>query len=269
MGLKTTLMAGGSMMLVGGALVITGLSTGAKTSFTWDNGPKIVETHSLNKTFNNKDFKKVTIDSGANSYVRIVRGNQWQVSGKYLDGNADLSTVNNELKLALREPKNSVFGFKESDQTAVVTVPYKVNLDDLNINTEGSGVKTQDVSAKNVTVHNNYGGVRLTKLTAQKINMQGDAGNYRLQDVTADTLHVDSGDAYLKARNLTLKQASHVQGDNQEVVLRESHLPGIKVVNQDSSIYANGADQGDNDYLTGDQSKALTIDGDETDVTIK
>src|SRR5699024_4565978 len=161
MGLKTTLMAGGSMMLVGGALVITGLSTGAKTSFTWDNGPKIVETHSLNKTFNNKDFKKVTIDSGANSYVRIVRGNQWQVSGKYLDGNADLSTVNNELKLALREPKNSVFGFKESDQTAVVTVPYKVNLDDLNINTVGSGLNTLDVLGLSVIVITTYGDVLL------------------------------------------------------------------------------------------------------------
>ena len=99
--------------------------------------------------------------------------------------------------------------------------------------------------------------------------MQGDSGNYRLQNVTADTLHVNSGDGYFKAHNLTLKQASQMQGDNQQIELHTIHAPGINVANQDSSIYAGGADQADNDYHTGDQSKALTINGANNDVTIK
>lgn len=269
MGLKATLITGGSVMVIGGAMIVTGLSTGAKTTITWDNGPKIVKVHKINQKFNNKNFKKITIDGGSNSYVRVVRGSQWRVSGKYLDSKLNLNTTNDELKLALRESNNPIFGIEESSQTVVVAVPYKVNLDNLNLTTDGSGITTQDISAKNLTVRNDYGGVRLNQLTAQKIDMQGDSGNYRLQNVTADTLHVNSGDGYFKAHNLTLKQASQMQGDNQQIELHTIYVPGINVANQDSSIYAGGADQADNDYHTGDQSKALTINGANNDVTIK
>ena len=51
MDLKKTLIVGAAGMVLGGVMVIGGLSAGAETNIAWDKGPKIVNVSTTHKTF--------------------------------------------------------------------------------------------------------------------------------------------------------------------------------------------------------------------------
>lgn len=269
MGLKTALITGGSVMIVGGAMVIIGLSTGANTAITWDNGPKIIKTHKINKTLADHQYKKLTINGGSSSIVNLVQGDDWHVSGHYT--NVDqfkLHADNDNLKVTMHDRNRFMFGVEPESQKLTITVPRGVNLDQLSVRTEGSGIIAKGISAKNITMTNYYGGVRLQSLHANKISVNGESSKYRLKDVTANQLHVSGDDTTFSADRLTLKEASDIKGDNSDITLKNVIVPGMKVINEDSDLEVENKDQGETDYVTGDQSKALKLTGEYASITI-
>lgn len=269
MGLKAALITGGSVMVVGGAMVVTGLSTGANTAITWDHGPKIVKTHKFNKTLADHQYKKLIINGGSNSIVKLVQGDDWHVSGHYTNiDQFKLHADNDDLKVTMHDRDRAMFGIEPSSQKLTITVPRGVNLDQLSVRTEGSGVVTKGISAKNVAITNYYGGVRLQSLHADKISMNGESSNYRLKDVTANQLHVNGDDATFNADRLTLKEASEIKSDNSDIRLKNVVVPGMKVINRDSDLEVDNKDQGETDYVTGDQNKALKLTGEYASITI-
>ena len=51
MDLKKTLIIGAAGMVLGGVMIVGGLSAGAETNIAWDKGPKIVDVSTTHKTF--------------------------------------------------------------------------------------------------------------------------------------------------------------------------------------------------------------------------
>jgi hypothetical protein len=269
MGLKAALITGGSVMVVGGAMVVIGLSTGANTAITWDNGPKIVETHKFNKTLADHQYKKLTINGGSNSIINLVQGDKWHISGHYTNiDQFKLHADNDDLNITMHDRDRFILGIEPSSQKLTITVPRGFDLDKLAVRTEGSGVITKGISAKNVVITNYYGGVRLQSLHADKINMNGESSSYRLKNVSANQLHVTGDDVAFNANRLTLKEASEIKSDNSDIKLNNVVVPGMRVINSDSDLEVNDKDQGETDYITGDQNKALKIAGEEGSITI-
>ncbi|CAM4350101.1 DUF4097 family beta strand repeat-containing protein [Weissella hellenica] len=269
MGLKAALITGGSVMVVGGAMVVIGLSTGANTAITWDNGPKIVKTHKFNKTLADHQYKKLTINGGSNSVINLVQGDEWHISGHYTNVDQfNLHADNDDLKITMHDRDRFILGVEPSSQKLTITVPRGINLDQLSVRTEGSGIITKGISAKNVAITNYYGGVRLQSLHTNKISINGESSHYRLKDVNANQLYLTGDDTTFNADHLTLKEASEIKTDNSNIELNNVAVPGMKVINRDCDLEVNDKDQGETDYITGDQQKALKITGEYSAITI-
>ena len=59
--LKKTLIVGAASMVLGGVMVIGGLSAGAETNIAWDKGPKIVNVSTTHKTFKDAQVQNLRL----------------------------------------------------------------------------------------------------------------------------------------------------------------------------------------------------------------
>ena len=78
MDLKKTLIIGAAGMVLGGVMIVGGLSAGAEANIAWDKGPKIVDVSTTHKTFKDAQVQNLEVDAG-NNLVEIVRGTEWGV----------------------------------------------------------------------------------------------------------------------------------------------------------------------------------------------
>ena len=62
MDLKKTLIIGAAGMVLGGVMIVGGLSAGAETNIAWDKGPKIVDVSMTHKTFKDAQVQNISCE---------------------------------------------------------------------------------------------------------------------------------------------------------------------------------------------------------------
>lgn len=261
MDLKKTLIIGAAGMVLGGVMVIGGLSAGAATNIAWDKGPKIVNVSTTHKTFKDAQVQNLEVDAG-NNLVEIVRGTEWGVKATGTSNKVLTDLQDKTLRIdAPDDNHHMIFSFGNYDPKVTVTVPFSANLDSLKITTTNGGMIVQGQNVKNTTVSNSNGGVRFENLQGEQLNITTTNGAIALEDTNLHAVHSKSQNSAFKAENLTLTDASDITSTNGMIKLEDSHFPGLDASTHNGYLHVEDVQNGDDDksYQTGDATKALKI----------
>lgn len=261
MDLKKTLIIGAAGMVLGGVMIVGGLSAGAKTNIAWDKGPKIVNVSTTHKTFKDAQVQNLEVDAG-NNLVEIVRGTEWSVKATGTSNKVLTDLQDKTLRIdAPDDNHHMIFSFGNYDTKVTVTVPFSANLDSLKITTTNGGMIVQGQNVKNTTVSNSNGGVRFENLQGEQLNITTTNGAIALEDTNLHAVHSKSQNSAFKAENLTLTDASDITSTNGMIKLEDSHFPGLDASTHNGYLHVEDVQNGDDDksYQTGDATKALKI----------
>ena len=154
MDLKKTLIIGAAGLVLGGVMIVGGLSAGAETNIAWNKGPKIVDVSTTHKTFKDAQVQNLEVDAG-NNLVEIVRGTDWGVTATGTSNKVLTDLQDKTLRIDAPDDNHKlIFSFGNYDPKVTVTVPFSANLDNLKITTTNGGMIVQGKNVKNTTVSN-------------------------------------------------------------------------------------------------------------------
>ena len=185
-----------ALILIGGALATVGWFMGAQTNLPWGGlrigwitQTTITSTaREIDLTFG-EDFDRIDIRLGV-ADLTIQEGTEFHAAGR-LPERVTISTENNAL--VMRDPGTRGRNVGVQNYYLVLTVPFGVTFDSLNIDNGVGNIDVQNINAAGADITSGVGDIYVQNVEFGNTSLFSGVGNIRAEGVFEGRVNIESG----------------------------------------------------------------------------
>jgi hypothetical protein len=276
--LKYFLIGGLGFMLTGGILAVSSYKFGTLKSFTWDNGPKLIDMAQDFQTIPSTEKIKKIIIHAEHQQVQITRGLDFEVQTSYEKAYKPQVSVDGQtLSIEANAKERNVWiSLEDNTPSITLTIPKDLSLSEIKIEgddsyfgltelasekittkTYGGTLLLDSIEGKSAKIEDMQGNVTINHSTIQKMAVTGRNSRFYLEDLThkQSAIEVENSSIDLFSKNelgldIQLSGSSTVTKDNENLALK-TVLDGkdnLKITGYDSNVNIYHEEENMEDY---------------------
>ncbi|MDR2832198.1 MAG: DUF4097 domain-containing protein [Streptococcaceae bacterium] len=258
MKMKPILLAGASLVAIGGVLLGSGLALGGNNNIEWREGRPVISTVINHTEDIPSNIKNLVIDTTA-SNVRVIQGSQFQLSSHLRDSRAQLEISGDTATISGKT--NPVYmnigvNFHAMNEEIVITVPRNVELSSVIINGVNNSVALSQIFVKDIEIAGNESWVSMNSMEINSLKVERGSGGFSLTDVQikedlnlsvpnislnlhsvkVPSINLDVRNTSVNISDLTIQKASKITLENAFMNIHDLTALGVVVKGEGSTL---------------------------------